>query len=210
MAWPSVAEVKSDIGIGDSTDDVRLSDCLDAAKTMIEHRCGQSFTLTAAVARTFAPTSYRLLVLPVGSWIGDTTSLVLKTDDNRDGVFETTWAATDYQLEPLPYGGAAAAPAVYADGGGGPARRIRAISTRMFPMPLYGRAVVEITAKWGWAVVPAPIKRAAVQLTSELFKAADAPFGVAAFGDFGPVRVGRFNPIVERLIAPYCLAAVVV
>jgi hypothetical protein len=40
-------------------------------------------------------------------------------------------------------------------------------------------------------------------LASRLFKRNDSPLGVAGFGDMGVMRVSRFDPDIEALIAPY-------
>lgn len=46
-----------------------------------------------------------------------------------------------------------------------------------------------VTATWGWATVPTAIKEATLLLAEDYFKMKDAPFGVANWGEFGPVRV---------------------
>lgn len=64
------------------------------------------------------------------------------------------------------------------------------------------RAAVQVTARWGWVAVPAPVKAACLISAAETFKLREAPFGVASFQDFGLARV-RDNPIARRKLNPY-------
>ena len=60
-----------------------------------------------------------------------------------------------------------------------------------------------VTAKWGWEDVPAGITQANLMLSADDQKSADAPFGVAGFGDY-VVRI-RANPKVQEKLAPYVI-----
>jgi hypothetical protein len=64
------------------------------------------------------------------------------------------------------------------------------------------RRAVQITALWGWSAVPDPVKQATLIIAAEQWKLKDAPFGVAGFGEFGPIRV-RDNPMAASLLARY-------
>lgn len=115
-------------------------------------------------------------------------------DTNDDGAADVTWSSSYYQLYPL--GG-------YGDDGigGWPYTEVRAVGAAAFTLSLT-RPSVHITARWGWAATPEPIKAATLLLAAETWKLKDAPFGVAAFGEFGSLRV-RDNPKIETLIAPF-------
>ena len=118
----------------------------------------------------------------------------MRTDDDDDGTFETTWTiTTDYVL-----GGSGVG---YDGATGWPYTSLRAVGSRTWPTATL-RPAVQITATWGWAAVPVPVKQATLLLAAEAFKSKDAPFGVAAFGEFGPLRV-RANPMVAQLLARY-------
>lgn len=63
-------------------------------------------------------------------------------------------------------------------------------------------ADVTITALWGWADVPAPVHEACKIATADTLGLKDARFGVAGYGEFGPIRV-RDNAMVMRKLQPY-------
>src|SRR5690242_19558232 len=46
-----------------------------------------------------------------------------------------------------------------------------------------------VTATWGWSAVPNAVKEATLLLAEDYFKLKEAPFGIANWGEFGPVRV---------------------
>jgi hypothetical protein len=59
-----------------------------------------------------------------------------------------------------------------------------------------------VTAAWGWAVRPAPVIEATKILAKDILMQRDTRNGVAAFGEFGSLRV-RLNPYVEELLKPF-------
>lgn len=61
---------------------------------------------------------------------------------------------------------------------------------------------IKVTGMFGWPAVPDPVVHATLILAAEIYKAGDAPWGVAGFGEFGAVRV-RDNPMVASLLQPY-------
>jgi hypothetical protein len=113
--------------------------------------------------------------------------------------YDITWATSDYQLEPLNNvaGGLV----------GSPFTRIRATGDYLMPTfsvgTFYeGEALLEVTGVFGWSAVPAAIRQATVILAMRLFKRLDAPLGMIS-NDMGSMRVGRFDPDVEALVAPF-------
>jgi hypothetical protein len=64
-------------------------------------------------------------------------------------------------------------------------------------------ATVRVTGTFGWPSVPDAIKQATILLSIRIFKRLDSPLAVAGFGDLGAVRVGRSDPDVMAMIAPY-------
>lgn len=181
------------IGEYDPTHNTELELAMDAAVASVQRHCGRTFeTPAAATARTFVPSSCARV------WVDDissTTDLVVKTDDNDDGTFETTWASTDYVLHPLDGRSA---------GEYRPYHYIEAVESRTFPRWNQRRNVVQVTAKWGWTTVPDAVKQAALMQTAADFARRGSPHGVAAFGEFGPIRVrGSLDPRVVEMLAPY-------
>ena len=67
-------------------------------------------------------------------------------------------------------------------------------------------AGVTVTARWGWPYVPDEIEHAALLLAARLYRRRDSPQGVIGSAEWGAIRVGRFDPDVEALIAPFVLA----
>ena len=187
------------IAVADTTDDNRLTMAADAATQMIQAYCNRHFVQQATVsARTLvASTPWMIEVDDIST----ATGLIIKTDEDADGTFETTWASTDYQLEPLNG---------KLGGQDWPYTRIRAIKAREFPFD-YGQALVQVTARWGWAnpdaindYVPHPVEQAAQIQGVSVFKSAEAPLGIAGFGDIGIMRLRQaMHPVAAALLAPY-------
>ncbi|KPI09930.1 Bacteriophage QLRG family DNA packaging [Actinobacteria bacterium OV450] len=194
--YATLAELKTRLSIEDTNDDTTLTQALAAASRAIEKSCRRQFNKAGSVtARSFSPvTTYYAAVNDM--WT--TTGLIVKTDDDDDGTFETTWTSgVDYELRPLDG---------VRDGlPGWPYWQIIAVGVKDFPF--LRRAALQVSADWGWAAVPAPVKEACLILAEEIWKTKDAPFGVAGFGEFGSIRV-RANPKVAALLADYRLKAV--
>ena len=126
------------------------------------------------------------------------TAITVKTSSNADGTFDVTWAATDYQLEPLNGN---------LDGLSWPYTRLVAVGNYTFPTPngRNPRACVQVTSTFGFATaVPEPVREACILQTERLLKRYDSPLGVAGFGELGAVRVSRFlDPDVQLTLEPY-------
>lgn len=199
-------DLKEILGISDAVDDNRLTLAADAATQIVQAYCDRHFVQQeTATARVF--TALDPWMLEVDD-ISTTSGLVIKTDEDGDGVFETTWATSDYQLEPL--NGKQI-------GQNWPYTRIRAIDAREWPLE-YGQAVVQVTARWGWAnpddeadYLPHPVEQAAQIQAISIFKSVDAPLGIAGFGDIGIMRLRQaIHPVAAALLAPYRRDAVLV
>lgn len=198
--------LRSRVGLqpGDTSSDLELHSACYAASRALEAYCQRTFwrTLPSEVRTFEAADVFRL---DLGPWNDLVVATQIRTDLDADGVFEVTWPTGDYVLEPV-------------NSQAGPERRpytsIRAIGASYLPTQFYprywGRQYgrldrVEITGVFGWPAVPAAISEAARILAASLFKAKDAPFGIASFGEYGAVRV-REDPMVARLAGPYCHA----
>lgn len=182
-SYATLAELKTHVGIPADEDmkDEVLQWALDSASREIETCCERQFNkTTTATQRTFR--------LSCGS---------VEVDDfwTTDGLIidGNAYSADDYDLWPLngvvngvpgwPYG----------------------------EIVSYGRWLPEcrvtVTAQWGWADVPAPIKQACLMLAGRNYKLADSPLGVAGMDEFGSVRV-RDNPDIAKKLKPYKRIAV--
>ena len=192
------SEVKAALRIGtaDTADDTLIDNCVGAASRLIDGYCNRQFwAVASATARVFqANTEF---VCDVDDFYTE-TGFILKTDTDADGTFDTTWASTDVQLEPLNG---------VLDGLTWSYDKLRAIGDYLFPTvnANFGeQALVQVTARWGWAAVPEPITQACIIQSSRIFKRYDSPLGVAGFGDLGAIRVSRFlDPDMAQLVEPY-------
>lgn len=194
--YASLSELKSQFSIGDSDDDSELLIALSAASSWVTSFCGRDFNKAAsATARVFyaSPTASVVWVDDISS----TTGLIVKTDTSGDGTFDTTWSATDYQLEPLN--------GVSFGLTGWPYTVIRSVGSRVWPN--HARSGVEVTAAWGWPAVPDRVKQATLIMAARLYKRRFSPEGVlGGFDAFGPVRVGtRLDPDVEAMLSIFAV-----
>lgn len=199
----TIDQLRDELGSYSSTDlsdDAKLQRAINAACRQIDGWCGQRFWRDAAVAtREFHPDDSRLLYVEEG--ISTTTGLIVKIDDTGAGTYGTTLTlATDFLLRPE--NAADLSPAV-------PYTEVWAADNYSFPSLANGRPGVQITARFGWPTVPDDVVQAALIQASQLFKAKDAVFGVAAFGELGALRVrSSLNPLAAGLLAPYRRVAV--
>lgn len=196
MAYATLSELKQFVGIptADTVDDVTLQLALDSASLQVDAFCDQTFgdDATPTVRLYEVADTHQVDVDPIAS----ATGLVVKTDDNNDGVFETTWTIdVDFRLEPL-----------NAAVSGQPFDRLVALGTRWFPK-LAHRPGLQVTATHGWptGTAPAPVKNATLIQASRLWKRKDAPFGVAGSVEFGSEMrlLAKLDPDVESLLRPY-------
>jgi hypothetical protein len=191
--------IKTYLGIGGTENDTNIADAVAAATRDVNSFCGRRFDQDvdvdgdpSATARTYAPTNPTLAIVDD---ISTLTDLVVKTDEDDDGVFETTWTiGTDFELEP--------ANGVGPNGASGwPYWRIVAVGSKCFRVVT--RRTLQVTAAWGWAAVPADVKQAHRLLAAGIYKRKYAPFGVAGYGADGLLVRVREDPKVEELLHIY-------
>ncbi len=187
--------LKARLNITDANDDAAINLALSSASQEIEGICGRQFNdAGTATARIYYPDSPTVVMVDDFS---TASGLILLADYGNDGVYEYTWVAANYQVEPIN--------GVVDGTPGWPYNRIRAIN-QYYPL-WWGaigspRASLQVTAQWGWASVPANVQEACLLGAEEIFKLKDAPFGVAGFGAMGAVRV-RENPKIMALLDRY-------
>jgi hypothetical protein len=123
-----------------------------------------------------------------------TSGLVVKLDTSGDGSFGTTLSPQQYELSP--------ANGVVDGVEGWPFYRIRLLGGATFPCNYGGRSrTLQVTAQWGWAKVPEPVRAACKIMAAETWKLKDAPFGVIGLDEFGIVRVRQNKLAVSKLAA---------
>lgn len=191
--YADLADLKAFRGIlpAVTAEDAALTNALTAASRALDRKTGRRFWLDdEPSARTLNPRS-RVVSDPDGERllvpdIGTSGALLVETGSGL------TWTAvTDYETGPedaldgwpitslfLPYGtwGASA-----------------------------GRQRIRITAPWGWPAIPDDIQQATLILANRYYMRKDTPEGVKGSADWGAIRLSRWDPDVESLIAPYVL-----
>jgi hypothetical protein len=180
--------LKDRVGISDDLDNSQLPGACRAVSRWIDTKFCQRHFYRRTATLTFAPTARGCLEVP------DLVSVTsLKTDTDGDGVFETTWSTTDYQLLPV-NAAVEAEPAPYTD--------VKAIGSYTFPVACTGRTNrVQIEGVWGWPAVPESVIEAAKILAGDYLALGGMKFGVAGYGEYGAVRARMSNPALEMLLA---------
>ena len=186
--YASLNQIKAALRITDAVDDALLEMAVESASRMIDGYSERYFYSGGTATRYFYTED------PYVVQTDDFRTLTsLKTSSDADGVYDITWAATDYQLEPMN------------DFHGGlpwPYTRIRAVGDYTFPTT--PENTVEVVASYGWPNIPTAITQATVIQASRIFKRLDSPLGVAGFGDVGVMRVSSsLDPDVRMLVDPY-------
>jgi hypothetical protein len=195
VAYATAAQYKEWVGLElvDTLDDNVIARALLAASHGVDNFCHTHFwQTTAGTNRVFDACDTRRLR------INDAAAVTaVATDKDGDGVFETAWAAGDYQLLPL---NPSAAPETL------PFSEIWAIGTLTFPPPVYAKRLgrVQVTGTWGWPVVPDAVVQSTLLLANRLVKRKESPEGVSGFDEFGVIRISaRDDPDAVRYLTPY-------
>ena len=196
--YATLAEVKAAARIpsSDTIDDALLELSIESASRDLDAYTERVFYSTGATAVT-------RVYIPQDIYLVETDDIIsvqtLKSDSTGNGTFDITWAATDFQLEPLNG---------RAGGIDTPATRIRAIGEYLWPVyeprnVNSNQASVQVTGVFGFASVPIAIKQATILAALRAYKRYESPTGVLGFSDMGVVRIGRLDPDVQRLVDPY-------
>lgn len=191
----TLAEIKAFVNIVDSNDNDELEDAVNSASRQIDAYCGRKFyadgATSAKVYRTRNP--YMVVVDDIST----STGLVLKYDDSDDGTYETTVPSTDFILLPLN------GEAFGIDGLGFTSIELLTDGPHEFPTThTNNRPRIQVTANWGFAAVPEPVRQACLMLSSENFAMRNTPLGIAGVGEFGVLAV-RQNRQITRMLDPY-------
>lgn len=188
--YATLAEVKAALRITDSTDDTLLENSIEGASRRIDGYCNRFFYQKSATVTMYPRDNYYIQL--ADDLVSVTT---LKTDDDGDGSYETTWTvSTDYLLEPL-----------NATVQSRPYRRVVAVGGKTFPLvPLPDPPSVQLVGVWGWSAVPDDVREACILLSMRQFARYNAALGVVGFADMA-VQVRAVDPDVRDLLNPYQL-----
>jgi hypothetical protein len=189
--YATLAELKSYLKIEDSMEDTLLEHIVEAASRSIDRIANRRFYLdSSASARTYRPSD--LLRVFVDDF-GSTSGLVVKTDPNSAGVYQTTLVVnTDFITEP-----------VNAAAKGRPWNYITIVSGESFSLPTNYRPQVEVTARWGWPSVPDDINQATLILSADLYKRKDSIGGVLGLSELGAIRMSPLGRDITAMVRAY-------
>lgn len=202
-AYVSRAEVKRWLGLDEPSEphalDPLIDTAIDATSRWIDARCRRHF-FQVVEARRFAATS--AYEIQFGHFNDLVSVTALRTDEDGDGIYETTWAPEDFVLRPTRH---TSAPELK------PFRMVQAIG-RTFPRanaPGQRCELVEIDGVWGWPAIPTPVTQAAEIQVARIVKRKEAPEGIIGLSQFGAIRVsGKPDPDVSAQLGGYRLRAV--
>lgn len=172
-------------------DDPNIDIAIEAISRLVDY-LHQTTYYGATETRYF--TAHWSDLLYVDDLISVTT---LKTDDDYDGTYETTWATTDYWLEPRN----ARVKANAQDKR--PYRQIRQNPNGDYAFPTNDYAI-EIAGVWGYTTtVPTVIKQAVLLAGHRVFKRKDSIFGIAGTPALGvqviQARIQQDSDIMQLL-----------
>jgi hypothetical protein len=200
--YATVGELRD--ALGDTTnqrlDTGKLTQRLRAASRAVDDWCSRPLhrfwldpTPTTRTYHACDPWSVRV------DDIGSTVGLVVATDANSDGVFETTLTLNvDYVLAPRNAAG---------NGGAYHYNQLVALGSWTFPTRYYGYHTapnLQVTARHGWSQIPDPVREATLLKAIRLNRRPDAPFGNESGGlEMGSMRITREDSDVVALLAPY-------
>lgn len=198
LEYITLAELKGTLGIpaDDDTEDNRLERVRRSASRSVDTHCHRRFYLDDAVSqRTYRPSGrvvvdrrageYKLLVDDIAT----TTGLIVETGS----LGSATWAAvTGYDTDP--------------ENAIVQGRAIEAL-IRTVPWPCLTGSRVRVTAKWGWPSIPDLVVEATLLTANRLFRRKDSPEGVTASSDWGPIRVVKLDPDVQKMLTNFVLPA---
>ena len=195
--YATLTEIKTFLSISDNVDDTLLESMVEAASRSIDRIANRRFYLDAnASARAYRVSSPIVLFTDD---IGTTSGLVVKTDDDGDGTFETTLTLnTDYIMDPLT-----------ALDLGRPYTQVTMVTnTQTFPIfpGLFQNGLrpgVQVTARWGWPSVPDDLNQACLILTADLYKRKDSLGGILGLGDLGAIRMSPLGRDVTAMVRAY-------
>lgn len=195
--YATLAQAKAFLSITDSVDDTLLESFVEAASRSIDRIANRRFYAdTSASARQYRVSSPIILFTDD---ISSTTGLIVATDEDGDGTFETTLVLnTDYVMDPL------TAPSLSR-----PFTQVTVVSnTNTFPIfpGLFSNGMrpgVQVTAKWGWPAIPDDIETACLILTGDLYKRKDSPGGVLGLGDLGAIRMTPLGRDITAMVRAY-------
>ena len=189
--YVTLAGLKGYLGIDDSVEDALLEQIIEAASRSVDRIANRRFYLDAAAT----PRTYR----PIGNLrvitddIGTTSGLVLKTDPDSTGLYQTTFTLNlDYITEPT-----------NALALGRPINYLTIVGGTAMSLPVNYWPQVQVTARWGWPTVPDDIEQATYILSADLYKRKDSIGGVLGLSELGAIRMSPLGRDIAAMVRAY-------
>lgn len=194
LLYATVDDLRTRLNLPDRTRDQELHDRLETASRCIERDTSRRFYLDPIVSqRVFNPRNRQV-------WTGEGMKLYVDDIGSAQGLLVevgttlTGWSTiTGFEYGPdnaLVRGDA-----------------VTWLLRTYIPWVYYPLQRIRVTAQWGWPSVPAQIKDATLLGAARLFRRRESPDGVVGAGDWGMIRVGRYDPDYDSLIEPFVIPA---
>jgi hypothetical protein len=198
----TLAELRAKLtfGAANTASDTQLEQVIEAASRWVDKYCGRRFYGKAETRYYTADDGYEIMV-------DDLTSVsALKTDEDGDGTYETTWSTSAYNLK---YGDD------YNAGlDGRPYTQIEVKENGSETFPIAIKRGVLVYGVFGYVAgttaataCPDPVHDAALLVAERIYKRKDAPFGVAGSPALGqqPIRISSLtaDPDISDLLSTY-------
>lgn len=168
-AYITLAELKSELAITDTTDDDALVDCINAVGHEIDETCHRQFYQTSET-RYFTPShTDQCLVSDL------LTVSQLATDTDYDRNYVTTWATTDYDLYPY--------------NSNEPYYRIDIAPLGDNTFDQGSPKFVKVVGTWGFTSVPPSVKQACLLWSMRTYLRHKTVLGVSGTNAFGAMQV---------------------
>ena len=188
--YSTLAIVKAAIGYTGTANDSITERVVTAVSRSIEQYCRRKF-YGASGTRYYTPTDYRKLDIDD---VGTSGSITLKTDEDGDRTYETTWASTDYDL--WPYNQA-------------PYMELHVTPQGNNAWPVGVSKSVQLAAVFGYqsgtsADAPMDVREACLIQSVRIYHRKDNPYGVAGSMEMGQlIQIAKLDPDVELMLKPY-------
>jgi hypothetical protein len=187
----TLAGLKNYLKIDDSVEDTLLEQIIESASRSIDRIANRRFYLDGtATARTYRPVGNMRVIIDD---VGTTSGLILKTDPNSSGVYQTTFTLNqDYIVEPT-----------NALAKGRPINYLTIVGGTAMSLPVNYWPQVEVTARWGWPSVPDDIEQATYILSADLYKRKDSIGGVLGLSELGAIRMSPLGRDITSMVRAY-------
>jgi hypothetical protein len=187
----TLAGLKNYLKIDDSVEDTLLEQIIESASRSIDRIANRRFYLDGtATARTYRPVGNMRVIIDD---VGTTSGLILKTDPNSFGVYQTTFTLNqDYIVEPT-----------NALAKGRPINYLTIVGGTAMSLPVNYWPQVEVTARWGWPSVPDDIEQATYILSADLYKRKDSIGGVLGLSELGAIRMSPLGRDITSMVRAY-------